>query len=65
MILGEAKINAISNYFKTKPVLIAYIFGSYARGEADNLGQLFDLTLYKQNIFLQRQTFHTTTNVTG
>lgn len=25
----------IKNYFKTQPVLNAYLFGSYARGEAD------------------------------
>lgn len=55
MKLDEAKINTISNYFKTKPVLTAYIFGSYARGEADNQSDidiLVDLD-YTQRIGLE------------
>lgn len=35
MKLDAVKIDAIINYFKTCPVLKAYLFGSYVRGEAD------------------------------
>ena len=32
----NSKIETIQNYFKTRPVLKAYLFGSYVRGEADD-----------------------------
>ncbi|MDX1913226.1 MAG: nucleotidyltransferase domain-containing protein [Saprospiraceae bacterium] len=35
MHLSKQKINAIRSYFQDKPVLKAYLFGSFARGEAD------------------------------
>jgi uncharacterized protein len=35
MRLEESKIASIKAYLKTRPVLKAYLFGSYARGEAD------------------------------
>lgn len=35
MQLGKSQILKISNYFKTKPVLKAYLFGSYVRNEAE------------------------------
>jgi predicted nucleotidyltransferase len=35
MRLDESKIASIKAYFKTRPVLKAYLFGSYARGQAD------------------------------
>ncbi|EON77808.1 hypothetical protein ADIS_1727 [Lunatimonas lonarensis] len=35
MKLDESKIASIKAYLKTRPVLKAYLFGSYARGEAD------------------------------
>jgi len=35
MELDNKQIETIKDYFKTKPVLAAYLFGSYARGEAD------------------------------
>lgn len=35
MKLEHQKIEVLKVYFKTKPVLNAYVFGSYARGEAD------------------------------
>lgn len=35
MNLSSSDIEIIQNYFKTKPVLKAYLFGSYARNEAD------------------------------
>jgi predicted nucleotidyltransferase len=35
MQLSEEKLELILNYFKTQPVLKAYLFGSYVRGEAD------------------------------
>ncbi len=36
----QIDLNKISSYFKTKPVLKAYIFGSYARNEADEKSDL-------------------------
>ena len=35
MNLTEQEIQLIREYFKKQPVLKAYLFGSYARGEAD------------------------------
>lgn len=35
MGLDESKIKAINDYFRASPVLKAYLFGSYVRGEAD------------------------------
>jgi hypothetical protein len=55
MKLDERKIKAIHEYFKTRPVLKAYLFGSYARGEADHRSDidiLVDLD-YSQKIGLQ------------
>jgi predicted nucleotidyltransferase len=58
--LDKTSIEAIKNYFKTRPVLTAYLFGSYARGEADSQSDidiLVDLD-YSQKIglgFVQMQ----------
>ncbi len=55
MTLDDVKIESIKNYFKTRPVLRAYLFGSYARGIADNSSDidiLVDLD-YTQKIGLQ------------
>ncbi len=55
MTLDSAKIESIKNYFKTRPVLKAYLFGSYVRGVADNKSDidiLVDLD-YSQKIGLQ------------
>jgi len=55
MILDNAKIESIKNYFKTRPVLKAYLFGSYATGMADiksDIDILVDLD-YSQKIGLQ------------
>ncbi len=55
MILDDQKIKAIHNYFRARPVLKAYLFGSYVRGEADNQSDidiLVDLD-YSQKIGLQ------------
>jgi hypothetical protein len=60
MQLDKTSIETIKDYFKTKPVLRAYLFGSYARGEADNQSDidiLVDLD-YNQRIglgFVQMQ----------
>ena len=35
MSLTEQELETIRTYFRTKPVLKAWLFGSYARGEAD------------------------------
>ena len=35
MHLSAQKLKTIRTYFQDKPVLKAYLFGSYARGEAD------------------------------
>jgi predicted nucleotidyltransferase len=55
MPLDNDKIEAIKNYFKTRPVLKAYLFGSYVRGVANNnsdIDILVDLD-YSQKIGLQ------------
>jgi uncharacterized protein len=55
MTLDSTKIESIKNYFKTRPVLKAYLFGSYVRGMADNKSDidiLVDLD-YSQKIGLQ------------
>ncbi|MFA5971875.1 MAG: nucleotidyltransferase domain-containing protein [Lentimicrobiaceae bacterium] len=55
MIMVNSKIETIRNYFKTRPVLKAYLFGSYVRGEADeqsDIDILVDLD-YSQKIGLQ------------
>ena len=55
MTLDDSKIESIKNYFKTRPVLKAYLFGSYVRGVADNKSDidiLVDLD-YNQKIGLQ------------
>ena len=52
MNLTEQEIQLIREYFKNQPVLKAYLFGSYARGEADaksDIDLLVDLD-YSQNI---------------
>jgi predicted nucleotidyltransferase len=55
MNLDVNKIETIRRYFETCPVLKAYLFGSYARNEADNQSDidiLVDLD-YSQRIGLQ------------
>ena len=55
MTLDNSKIKSLKVYFKTKPVLKAYLFGSYVRGMADNnsdIDILVDLD-YSQRIGLQ------------
>ena len=34
-MLEKEKLEIIKNYFKTRPVLKAHLFGSYARSQAD------------------------------
>lgn len=36
MVLDHTTIDKINSYFKAKPVLKAYVFGSYVRGQADS-----------------------------
>lgn len=55
MTLDSTKIELIKDYFKTRPVLRAYLFGSYVRGMADHKSDidiLVDLD-YSQKIGLQ------------
>ncbi|MDQ3109018.1 MAG: nucleotidyltransferase domain-containing protein [Bacteroidota bacterium] len=55
MRLDQNSIEKLNNYFSTRPVLKAYIFGSYVRGEADmqsDVDILVDLD-YSQKIGLQ------------
>jgi len=55
MTLDPAKIESIKSYFKTRPVLKAYVFGSYLHGNADNKSDidiLVDLD-YNQKIGLE------------
>jgi len=60
MNLDNTKLDTIKEYFKTRPVLKAYLFGSYVRGQADNQSDidiLVDLD-YSQRIglgFVQMQ----------
>lgn len=60
MNLDNTKLEEIKKYFRTRPVLRAYLFGSYARGQADNQSDidiLVDLD-YTQKIglgFVQMQ----------
>lgn len=55
MKLEASQIETIKNYLKTRPVLKAYLFGSYVREEADDQSDidiLVDLD-YSQRIGLQ------------
>lgn len=55
MNLESSKIEILKNYFKTRPVLKTYLFGSYVRGEADSQSDI-DLLVeldYSQKIGLQ------------
>lgn len=55
MTLDSSKIESIKAYFKTRPVLKAYLFGSYVRGVANkesDIDILVDLD-YSQRIGLQ------------
>ena len=60
MKLDNSKIEAIKDYFKNRPVLKAYLFGSYVNGKATNKSDidiLVDLD-YSQRIglgFMQMQ----------
>jgi uncharacterized protein len=55
MKLDSGKIESINTYFSSRPVLRAYLFGSYVRGEADSesdIDILVDLD-YSKKIGLQ------------
>jgi predicted nucleotidyltransferase len=55
MNLDSSQIESIKSYFRTRPVLKAYLFGSYVRGDADaksDIDILVDLD-YSQSIGLQ------------
>jgi predicted nucleotidyltransferase len=55
MNLENSKIESIKAYFRTRPVLRAYLFGSYVRGQADkesDIDILVDLD-YNEKIGLQ------------
>ena len=55
MKLENSKIESIKAYFGTRPVLKAYLFGSYVHGQADNesdIDILVDLD-YSERIGLQ------------
>ena len=60
MNLDNNKLETIKEYFRTRPVLKAYLFGSYVRGQANNnsdIDILVDLD-YTQRIglgFVQMQ----------
>lgn len=52
MKLSEQEQQIISNFFADKPILRAYVFGSYARGDADEKSDI-DLLIdwdYTQHI---------------
>ena len=55
MKLNDAKINAIKDFFSKQPVLKAYLFGSYSRGEQNDQSDI-DLLVeldYSQPIGLE------------
>ena len=55
MKLENSNIESIKHYFNTQPVLKAYLFGSYVRGQADSesdIDILVDLD-YSQRIGLR------------
>ncbi|MCF8307336.1 MAG: nucleotidyltransferase domain-containing protein [Ignavibacteriales bacterium] len=55
MKLSSAQIETIKKYFETRPVLKAYLFGSYVRGEGNpesDIDILVDLD-YSQKIGLK------------
>ncbi|MCC6684880.1 MAG: nucleotidyltransferase domain-containing protein [Bacteroidia bacterium] len=55
MPLSKPQVDLLKNYFSSKPVLKAFLFGSYARGKADensDIDILVDLD-YSQKIGLQ------------
>ena len=60
MNISQENIDILQNYFKNKPVFKAFIFGSFARGEAD-LSSDYDILVeldYSKKIgmeFLQMQ----------
>lgn len=54
MTINSHQLKIIKEYFKTRPVLKAYLFGSYVRGQADDQSDidiLIDLD-YTQRIGL-------------
>jgi uncharacterized protein len=55
MKLETSQIETIKNYLKTRPVLKAYLFGSYVRNEADDQSDIDILVEldYSQRIGLQ------------
>lgn len=55
MNLDSNKIETLKDYFQTKPVRKAYLFGSYVRGEADKQSDIDILVEldYTQKIGLQ------------
>lgn len=55
MQLSQEQLNILQSYFSDKPVLKAYVFGSYARGDADEKSDI-DILLqldYSKKIGLQ------------
>lgn len=60
MTINNSQLDLIKEFFKTQPVLKAYLFGSYVRGQADeksDIDILVDLD-YTQRIglgFIQMQ----------
>ena len=55
MTLDNTQIEAVKNYFKSRPVLKAYLFGSFLHGNADgesDIDILVDLD-YNERIGLQ------------
>ncbi len=45
MRIDEKKLAILKDYFNTKPVLKAYLFGSYARNEANDQSDI-DILVY-------------------
>ncbi|MBS1515249.1 MAG: nucleotidyltransferase domain-containing protein [Bacteroidetes bacterium] len=67
MVLSNKNIKIIKNYFKALPVKRVFIFGSYARGDADfksdidlyveiDYNKTFNLDIKKCQLELQKKT---------
>lgn len=50
--MGELNVNSIQHYFSTQPVLKAWLFGSYARGEQTQNSDVDILVVFEDGVGL-------------
>ena len=48
-VMTESMINSIQTYFDTQPVLKAWLFGSYSRGEQTEASDIDILVVFDEN----------------